>query len=95
LFGRNCMANVLNHTKMRRCGREWPALEKLPLASLPPRVVSMQRHCRRSKLPLYHHKVILLAAARVEGSMRLDLPLADADRVPEGCSGYSRNRGRS
>jgi len=36
-----------------------------------------------------------LAAASVEGSMRVDLPLAEADRVPEECSGYSRNRGRS
>ena len=89
------MANVLNHTKMRKMRKRMAGPEKLALASLPPRVVSMQRHCRRGKLPLYHHKVHFLAAARVEGSMRLDLPLAEADRVPEECSGYSRNRGRS
>ena len=94
------MANVLNHTKMQRCKdakmrKRMAGPEKLALASLPPRVVSMQRHCRRGKLPLYDLKVHFLAAPRVEGSMRLDLPLAEADRVPEECSGYSRNRGRS
>ena len=50
LFGRNCMANVLNHTKMQRCKdakmrKRMAGPEKLALASLPPRVVSMQRHC--------------------------------------------------
>ena len=81
--------------KMRRCGREWPALKSLRSRVYRRESYQCKGTAAEASFPSTTTRSIFLAAARVEGSMRLDLLLAEADRVPEECSGYSRNRGRS